>query len=76
MGAFLDPQTRVAHARVNVENPDGLLKGEMYVSVEVKEAADAQSDVALPAQAVIYEDGRYYVFVQDARTSSRGDPSP
>ena len=66
VGAFLDPQTRVAHARVEVENPDGQLKGEMYVSVEVKEAADAQTDVALPAQAVIYEDGKYYVFVQDA----------
>ena len=49
-----------------MENPQGLLKGEMYVSVEVKEPADAQTDVALPAQAVIYEDGKYYVFVQDA----------
>ena len=66
VGAFLDPQTRVAHARVDVDNPEGLLKGEMYVSVEVKEAADAQTDVALPAEAVIYEDGKYYVFVQDA----------
>ncbi len=64
VGAFLDPQTRVAHARVDVENLDGQLKGEMYVSVEVKEAADAQTDVALPAEAVIYEDGKYYVFVQ------------
>ncbi len=66
VGAFLDPQTRVAHARVEVENPDGQLKGEMYVSVEVKETADAQTDVALPAEAVVYEDGKYYVFVQNA----------
>ena len=66
VGAFLDPQTRVAHARVIVDNPEGQLKGEMYVSVEVDEAADARTDVALPAQAVIYEDGKYYVFVQDA----------
>ncbi len=66
VGAFLDPQTRVAHARVEVENPDGQLKGEMYVSVEVKETADEQTDVALPAEAVVYEDGKYYVFVQNA----------
>ena len=51
---------------MDVDNPDGLLKGEMYVSVEVNEAADAMSDVALPARAVIYEDGKYYVFVQTA----------
>ncbi len=66
VGAFLDPQTRVAHARVEVDNSDGLLKAEMYVSVEVKEAAGAQTDVTLPARAVIYEDGKYYVFVQKA----------
>ena len=64
VGAFLDPQTRVAHARASLDNPDGLLKGEMYVSVEAKEAPDARSDVALPARAVIYQDGQYYVFVQ------------
>jgi cobalt-zinc-cadmium efflux system membrane fusion protein len=63
---FLDPLTRVAHARASVANPDGLLKGQMYVSVEVKEAADALTDVALPARAVIYEDGQYYVFVEVA----------
>ena len=64
VGAFLDPQTRVAHARASLDNPDGLLKGEMYVSVEVKEPPDARSNVTLPARAVIYQDGQYYVFVQ------------
>ena len=66
ISAFLDPQTRVAHARATVDNPDGLLKGEMYVSVEAKEPAGASTDVELPARAVIYEDGQYYVFVQEA----------
>ena len=66
VGAFLDPQTRVAHAKVSVDNPDGLLKGEMYVSVEVKAPADTLTDLEMPARAVIYEDGRYYVFAQVA----------
>src|SRR5271165_6603341 len=35
VGASLDPQTRVVHARANVENPDGALKAEMYVTVNV-----------------------------------------
>jgi cobalt-zinc-cadmium efflux system membrane fusion protein len=64
VGAFLDPLTRVAHARASVDNPDGVLKGQMYVSVEVKEPADAFTDVALPARSVIYQDGQYYVFVE------------
>jgi cobalt-zinc-cadmium efflux system membrane fusion protein len=66
VGAFLDPQTRVARARASVDNTGGLLKAEMYVSVEVKEAPDAQAEVELPARAVIYEDGKYYAFVQTA----------
>ncbi len=66
VGAFLDPLSRVAHARASVDNPDGLLKGQMYVSVEVKGAADAITDIALPARSVIYQDGQYYVFVEVA----------
>jgi hypothetical protein len=57
VGASLDPQTRVARARATVENPDGASKAEMYVSVDVKLAADGRSCAEVPATAVFYLDG-------------------
>jgi cobalt-zinc-cadmium efflux system membrane fusion protein len=66
VGASLDPQTRVARARATVENPDGALKAEMYVSVNVKLAGDGRSYAEVPASAVFYLDGNYYVFVTQA----------
>ena len=70
VGASLDPQTRVVHARANVENPDGLLKAEMYVTVNVKMPMTEGLAVEVPASAVIYVDGKYYVFVP-----SKSDPN-
>jgi cobalt-zinc-cadmium efflux system membrane fusion protein len=35
IGGSLDPMTRTVKARGYVENPDGLLKAEMYVSIDV-----------------------------------------
>jgi multidrug efflux pump subunit AcrA (membrane-fusion protein) len=64
-GASLDPQTRVVHSRANVENPDGLLKAEMYVTVNVKLPTSEGLSVEVPASAVIYVNGKYYVFVPD-----------
>jgi cobalt-zinc-cadmium efflux system membrane fusion protein len=64
VGAFLDPQTRVAHARANVDNADGLLKAAMYVTVEVKELLASEAEVVLPSRAVIFLDGKYFVFVE------------
>jgi RND family efflux transporter MFP subunit len=63
VGASLDPQTRVVHARANVENPDGALKAEMYVTVNVKLPKSEGESVEVPASAVIYVNEKYYVFV-------------
>jgi cobalt-zinc-cadmium efflux system membrane fusion protein len=65
VGASLDPQTRVVHARANVENPDGALKAEMYVTVNVKLPVSEGVSVEVPASAVIYVNEKYYVFVPD-----------
>jgi len=65
VGAFLDPQTRVVHTRANVENPDGALKAEMYVTVTVRVPISGTPSVEVPASAVIFLDGKYYVFVVD-----------
>jgi cobalt-zinc-cadmium efflux system membrane fusion protein len=64
VGAFLDPQTRVAHARASVANAEGLLKAAMYVDVDVKELPASQTEVVLPSRAVFFLDGKYYVFLQ------------
>jgi multidrug efflux pump subunit AcrA (membrane-fusion protein) len=65
IGASLDPQTRVVHARAKVENPDGALKGEMYVTVNVKVPVNGAPSVEIPASAVIFLDSKYYVFIPD-----------
>lgn len=65
IGASLDPQTRVVHARAKVENPDGALKGEMYVMVNVKVPMNGAPSVEIPASAVIFLDSKYYVFIPD-----------
>jgi membrane fusion protein, heavy metal efflux system len=65
VGASLDPQTRVVHARANVENLDGALKAEMYVTVNVKLPISEGVSVEVPASAVIYVNEKYYVFVPD-----------
>ena len=63
MSAALDPATRTARARGRVRNPDGLLKAEMYVTVDVIRSAAPR--LMLPARAVIQDGGRRYVFVEE-----------
>ena len=47
IGQSLDPTTRTVKARGHVENPEGLLKAEMYVSIDVSsEGADRQLPAA------------------------------
>jgi membrane fusion protein, heavy metal efflux system len=64
IGAFLDLQTRVAHARASVDNTGELLKAAMYVSVNVKELVASETEVVLPSRAVIFLDGKYFAFVE------------
>ena len=64
VGASLDPQTRVVHARGTVDNSAGLLKAAMYVTVNVKELLASSAEVALPSRAVFFLDGRNFVFLE------------
>src|SRR5580700_8986524 len=67
VGAALDPQTRVVHARGNVDNSEGLLKAAMYVTVNVKELLASSAEVVVPSRAVFFLDGKYFVFLETAR---------
>lgn len=64
----LDPSTRAIKVRGVVANPDNRLKAEMYVSVDVAQAADklAGAGVEIPASAVFMVDNEYYLFAETA----------
>ncbi len=68
LGLTLDPATRTVKVRGVVENPDRLLRAEMYVQVDVvqDEARVAQAGVEVPARAVFMVDNVYYLFVERA----------
>lgn len=49
---FLDPKTRTARVRLELDNPDGLLKPDMFANVTLE--AETRSDVlAIPDEAVL-----------------------
>ncbi len=62
----LDPATRSIKVRGSVENPDKLLKAEMYVTVDVlRELAKVgQAGVEIPAKAVFMKNNEAYLFVE------------
>ncbi len=63
VGDALDPATRTVRARGRVENLDGLLKAEMYVTVEVS-AKGAVTAVVVPARAVLGDGATRWCFVE------------
>ena len=67
VGTSLDPQTRVAYARATVDNSEGLLRAEMYVTVQLPHADNEEAAVEVPASAVFFQDGKYYVVAQSGQ---------
>jgi cobalt-zinc-cadmium efflux system membrane fusion protein len=61
----MDPKTRTVRARAALTNPKGTLRPETFVSaaVVVREIPDA---VAVPTEAIVYDQGKPLVFVQSA----------
>ena len=62
IGAGLDPLTRTVKIRANVENLDGLLKAEMYVSAEASEGLD--QSIQISSKAVFLLENEHYVFLE------------
>jgi cobalt-zinc-cadmium efflux system membrane fusion protein len=73
VGASLDPSTRTVHARGVVDNREGLLKAEMYVSVDLVRRSSS-NEVVLPARAVVSEGAEHVVFVEEKRGRYRRLP--
>lgn len=61
----IDPQTRVAQARVVMSNPNNRLKPEMFVSGTVQASIeDAREGIAIPKSAVMWTGTRSLVYVK------------
>jgi len=68
VAAGLDPATRRLMVRATIDNPDRLLKTEMYANVNIVTARDL-AGVAVPREALIYEGSAVRVWVaHDDRT--------
>lgn len=73
IGESVNPKTRRVTIRVEVANPDGRLKPEMYATVEVGES-EPRPIIAVPAAAVQSLDGQSTVFVSEADGRFRARP--
>jgi cobalt-zinc-cadmium efflux system membrane fusion protein len=58
----LDPQTRVMKIRVKLDNPDYLLKPEMYANVVVN-YAEPESMITISSSAIVFDNSNNYVLV-------------
>jgi len=70
----LKAETRTARVRIDVPNPDGRLKIDMYADVVFETGADAKPVVAVPTSAVIDSGTRQAVLI--AKGEGRFEPRP
>ncbi len=66
VGDTLDPATRTARARGRLDNPDRLLKAEMYVDVELSDPAQ-HPGLEVPSAAVVADGQQHFVFVEEGK---------
>jgi multidrug efflux pump subunit AcrA (membrane-fusion protein) len=66
----LDPATHTAKVRCIIDNPEKLLKPEMYESLSV--SVPAKKTLAIPRQALLRADAETVVFVATGRTRPDG----
>lgn len=60
---FIDPATRTVKVRGSVENRERKLKGEMFVTAELRETPPAE--LQMPEKALVLIGDSYYVFVEE-----------
>ncbi len=68
----LKPETRTARVRIELDNPDGALRADMYADVAIKNARDNEPVLAVPESALIDSGKRQVVLV--ARGEGRFEP--
>jgi membrane fusion protein, copper/silver efflux system len=76
--AFVYPtvgeQTRTARVRIEIANPEGMLKADMYASVEIAASVGRRDVLAVPDSAVIDDGVRQLVLID--RGEGRFEPRP
>ncbi len=65
ISSTVDKETRAVPARVEVPNPDGRLKPEMFATASIDTAATTKA-LTLPQEAVLLVNGQATAFVQEA----------
>ncbi|MEJ0069239.1 MAG: efflux RND transporter periplasmic adaptor subunit [Pseudomonadota bacterium] len=72
VGSTIDPTSRRLQVRAEVENPDNMLKPEMFAEFSITVGTEVESP-AVPVNAVVYEGDKARVWVQtaDNRFASR-----
>lgn len=68
VGAVIDPVTRTADVRVEVDNSERRLRAGQAVQATVRASGPARLALAVPASAVTYADGAPIVFVAETPT--------
>jgi cobalt-zinc-cadmium efflux system membrane fusion protein len=68
----VDPQTRTIKVRSTMSNPNGRLRPEMFGQIQY--AADFQLLPVIPTSAIIHDDERTQVFVEEGRGRFRPVP--
>lgn len=62
----LDPDSKALKVRVKLDNPGYILKPEMYAQVRILNTTN-RKELAVPADAVVFNDNRRYVLVYKSR---------
>lgn len=70
----IKPETRTARVRIELPNPQGRLKIDMYADVIFQTGADKESVIAVPASSVIDSGTRQVVLI--AKGDGRFEPRP
>ena len=68
----IDPQTRVASARVELSNPEMVLKPGMFVTGVVKAAPEHSEEIVVPSSAVMWTGERSVVYVKQNADGGTG----
>jgi len=68
VGAVIDPVTRTADVRVEVDNSERRLRAGQAVQATIRASGPARPALAIPASAVTYVDGAPIVFVAETPT--------
>ena len=65
IGAVLNKDTRTAPARIEVPNPDGRLKPEMFATATIEVGDKSRDAVIVPDEAIVLMQGQPSVFVYE-----------